>query len=117
MSAAPTAERERPSAEYNFIDKAVPEKIFNAEMRRIDYGQTGIEKTLLRIEAKIDRESAKNEERFDKIYAKFDRESAKNEERFEKINAQVDNHFYWVVGTMLVFTGLFSSIVFAIFKG
>ncbi|GHT02077.1 hypothetical protein AGMMS50276_31620 [Synergistales bacterium] len=122
MPTPPTAER--PAAEFNFIDKAVPEKVFNAEMRRIDYGQTGIEKALARIEARFD----KIDERFDKmnaeiksirvdLSAKIDKVESGLNAKIDKMDAKIDSHFYWTVGTMIVLTGLFSSIVFAVFKG
>ncbi|GHV46004.1 hypothetical protein FACS1894204_06740 [Synergistales bacterium] len=112
MPTPPTAER--PAAEFNFIDKAVPEKVFNAEMRRIDYGQTGIEKTLARIEAKIDKMDAKFEAKVQDIQVDIKDVrfglNAKFEERFDKVNAKIDNLFYWMIGTMLVFAGLISSV-------
>ena len=85
-----------------FTDNLIPERVFNAEMRRVDSTLSGIAKTLERIEGRFD----KIDERFEKI-----------DERFDKMDSKIDSHFYWVIGTMLVFAGLFSSIVFAIFKG
>ena len=92
-----------------FTDNLIPERVFNAEMRRVDSTLSGIAKTLERIEGRFD----KIDERFEKIDERF----GKIDERFDKMDSKIDSHFYWVIGTMLVFAGLFSSIVFAIFKG
>ncbi|GHT03159.1 hypothetical protein AGMMS50276_33220 [Synergistales bacterium] len=134
MPIPPTAERgaatekERGTADYIFSERAVSQQTFNAEMRRIDSEQSTLERTLERIEARFnkiderfDKMDAKFNERFDKMDAKFnerfDKMDAKFNERFDKMDAKIDSHFYWVVGTMIVLTGLFSSIVFAVFKG
>ncbi|GHV39088.1 hypothetical protein FACS1894187_18650 [Synergistales bacterium] len=124
MPTPPTAERpterERGTADYIFSERAVSQQTFNAEMRRVDSEQSTLARTLERIESRFN----KIDERFDKIDAKFE----KIDERFDKmnakidgvqtgLNAKIDNLFYWMIGTMIVLTGLFSSIVFAVFKG
>ncbi|GHS88050.1 hypothetical protein AGMMS49957_09000 [Synergistales bacterium] len=106
-------ERERVAPDYIFSERAVSQQTFNAEIRRIDFEHSTLGRTLERIEARFN----KIDERFDKIDARFDKMDAKFNERLDKLDAKVDSHFYWVIGTMLVFAGLISSIVFAIFKG
>jgi predicted nucleic acid-binding Zn-ribbon protein len=127
------ATAERSATEYSFLDKPIPEKVFNSEVRRIDQAYTELKTSIDKLETKVDRgfESVnihfnKLEQSIDARFEKIDARFVKVDERFERLETKIDARFECVsqemnsifratVTLFLTMTGVLLAAMYAFF--
>ena len=98
----------------------IEERIFDSEIKRLDYAILTVEKSIEKqddkftrafekLEATLEAKFANIDQRFEKVDQRFE----KMEARFEKMMDKLDSNFKWLVGMYVPLTGVLLAAFYA----